>query len=48
MKIQAVIAKSYARIHRQNLINAGILPLVFEDPQDYERIEAMDRAGSQL
>lgn len=43
LKIQAVIAKSYARIHRQNLINAGILPLVFEDPQDYERIEAMDR-----
>ncbi|MCH1940671.1 aconitate hydratase [Holdemania massiliensis] len=43
LKIQAVIAKSYARIHRQNLINAGILPLVFEDPKDYERIEAMDR-----
>ena len=42
LKIQAVIAKSYARIHRQNLINAGIVPLVFERPDDYERIAMLD------
>lgn len=34
--IKFVIAKSYARIHRSNLINSGILPLVFENPADYE------------
>lgn len=34
--IKFVIAKSFARIHRSNLINSGILPLVFDDPQDYE------------
>ena len=34
--IRFVIAKSYARIHRANLINSGILPLVFADPEDYE------------
>ena len=33
--IRFVIAKSYARIHRANLINSGILPLVFADPEDY-------------
>jgi aconitate hydratase len=37
------IVKDYARIHKANLINFGILPLVFADPQDYERIEAGDR-----
>lgn len=40
--IRAVIAKSYARIHRQNLINCGILPLVFENPSDYDRITQGD------
>ena len=34
--VRAVIAKSFARIHAANLINAGILPLVFEDPEDYK------------
>ncbi len=34
--IRCVIAKSFARIHAANLINAGILPLVFKDPDDYE------------
>ena len=34
----AVIAKSMARIHKSNLINHGIVPLIFEDPQDYDRI----------
>ncbi|MBO4318084.1 MAG: aconitate hydratase [Mailhella sp.] len=36
--IRAVIAKSFARIHRANLINFGILPLMFEDPRDYDRL----------
>ena len=34
--IRAVLAKSFARIHRANLINSGILPLVFENPADYD------------
>ena len=33
-----VIAKSFARIHAANLINAGILPLTFADPDDYDKI----------
>ena len=33
--VRAVIAKSFARIHRQNLINFGILPLQFEDASHY-------------
>ncbi len=37
--IKAVIAKSFARIHRANLINFGILPLVFADPRNYDEIE---------
>ena len=37
--IRCVIAKSFARIHVANLINAGILPLTFENPGDYEGIE---------
>ncbi len=41
--IQAVIAKSFARIHRSNLINFGILPLLFENTADYEKIEKGDR-----
>jgi aconitate hydratase len=34
----AKIVKSFARIHKANLVNFGILPLVFADPADYERI----------
>ncbi|WP_324824427.1 aconitate hydratase [Sinanaerobacter sp. ZZT-01] len=37
--IRFVVAKSFARIHRSNLINSGIIPLVFEDPADYEDFE---------
>jgi aconitate hydratase len=37
--VRCVIAKSFARIHVANLINAGILPATFEDPADYDRIE---------
>ena len=40
--IRAVIAKSFARIHRSNLINSGILPLTFADPSDYDRINSGD------
>jgi aconitate hydratase len=36
--IKAVIAKSFARIHRANLINFGILPLEFQDPSDFDRL----------
>jgi len=37
--IKAVISKSFARIHRANLINFGILPLMFSNAEDYEKIE---------
>ncbi len=37
--LKAVIAKGFARIHRQNLINFGILPLTFWDSNDWERID---------
>ena len=40
--IKAVIAKSFARIHSANLVNAGILPLVFKNTSDYDKIEQMD------
>jgi aconitate hydratase len=33
--VKFVFAKSFARIHRSNLINSGIIPLVFENPNDY-------------
>ena len=36
--IRGVIAKSFARIHIANLINSGILPMVFEDPSDYDKL----------
>jgi len=41
--LQAVIAKSFARIHRANLINFGILPLLFKSEGDYENVEQGDR-----
>ena len=41
--VRAVIAKSFARIHAANLINAGILPLCFADPADYDRLRQGDR-----
>ncbi|MDO4566371.1 MAG: aconitate hydratase [Oscillospiraceae bacterium] len=36
--VRAVIAKSFARIHRDNLVNAGIAPLEFADASDYENV----------
>jgi aconitate hydratase len=41
--VRAVVAKSFARIHRTNLIAQAILPLVFADEDDYERIELGQR-----
>ncbi len=41
--IRAVIAVSFARIHKANLVNAGILPLEFADPADFTRIEQGDK-----
>lgn len=40
--MKMVIAKSFARIFRQNLINFGVLPLAFKNPDDYEKIEPND------
>jgi aconitate hydratase len=40
--VKAVIVKSFARIHRANLINAGILPLTFANEFDYEHIDEGD------
>jgi len=42
--VKAVMAKSFARIHKANLVNFGILPLEFTDPDDYEKI----RLGSNV
>ena len=40
--IKAVLVKSFARIHRANLINAGILPLTFVNEADYDKINQGD------
>ena len=40
--VRAVIAKSIARIHKGNLINHGIIPMVFENPEDYDKVELGD------
>ena len=40
--VRAVLAKSFARIHRANLINWGLVPLEFDDPADYDSIERDD------
>jgi aconitate hydratase len=37
--VKAVLAKSFERIHAANLVNFGIVPLVFENPADYESID---------
>jgi aconitate hydratase len=41
--LKAVLAKSFARIHWQNLINFAILPLTFSDPNDYDHIAQDDQ-----
>ena len=40
--VKAVLAKSFARLHQTNLVNFGILPLVFPSPTDYAGLEADD------
>jgi aconitate hydratase len=40
--VKAVIVKSFARIHLANLINFGIVPLTFTNPEDYDKIEVGD------
>ncbi len=40
--IKAVVAKSFARIHVANLVNAGIVPLTFKNIEDYDKIEQFD------
>lgn len=40
--VKAVLAKSFARIHMANLINNGILPLTFVQPEDYDSIDLLD------
>jgi len=41
--VKFVLAKSFARIHRSNLINSGIMPLVFENPADYDDFNIDDK-----
>ncbi|MEF9921967.1 MAG: aconitate hydratase [Anaerovoracaceae bacterium] len=41
--VRAVITKSFARIHVANLINAGIMPLTFKNPSDYDKINQGDQ-----
>ena len=40
--VKAVLVKSFARIHRANLINAGIIPLIFKNADDYDKIKLGD------
>ena len=40
--VRAVITKSFARIHVANLINAGIMPLTFKNPEDYDKLNQGD------
>ena len=40
--VKAVITKSFARIHKANLVNAGIIPLNFKDASDYDKIDTND------
>ena len=41
--VKAVVAKSMARIHRNNLINHGVIPMLFENPSEYDGISLGDR-----
>ncbi|HAM36472.1 MAG TPA: aconitate hydratase [Elusimicrobia bacterium] len=44
--VKAVLAKSFERIHSANLVNFGIVPLVFADPRDYDALQGGDRLGA--
>lgn len=41
--LDGIIAKSYARIHRQNLINFGLIPLRFENEEEYDKLDQGDK-----
>ncbi len=41
--VRAVVAKSFARIHAANLINAGIMPLTFQNAEDYDKLTQGDK-----
>ncbi len=41
--VKAVVAKSFARIHAANLINAGIIPLTFTNEEEYDKLSQMDK-----
>jgi aconitate hydratase len=45
--VRAVVAVSFARIHLANLINFGVVPLLFASPEDYERIDQGDQVRIQ-
>ena len=45
--VKAVIAKSFERIHRANLINFGILPMVFRDRNDFDSLQPDDRLSAE-
>ncbi len=42
MGVKAVVAKTFARIHKANLVNAGILPFVFANKEDYDKVQEFD------
>lgn len=42
LKVRGVFAKSFARIHKANLTNSGILPLTFRNPEDYDAFHLLD------
>ncbi len=46
--VKAVIVKSFARIHLANLINFGIVPLSFENPEDYDKVEPGDNLDVEI
>ena len=45
--VKAVVARSFERIHTANLVNFGVLPLVFRNPADYDGIEPDDGLGAE-
>jgi aconitate hydratase len=45
--VKAVIAKSFERIHSANLVNFGVMPLVFRDPADYDALEQDDALSAE-
>lgn len=40
--VKMIITKGFARIHKNNLINHGVIPAVFADPSDYDKIDQED------